>query len=106
MLQSSFSANLAALLPYDRFWQHEVLQRYPESLEEYPSAWVSALRSLSADELYGLERNTLSTALSSGLNCGELRDFISQMRSLSDIPVANSADTAGIENAELVSRGH
>jgi hypothetical protein len=98
MLQSTFSANLAALLPYDRFWQHEVLQRYPESLEEYPSDWVSALRSLSADQLYDLERNTLSTSLASG----ELQDFISQMRSLSEIPLAPSTSAEKIENPELV----
>lgn len=53
--QNRYLSLVEFLLPYEPFWQQEVLNNYPETIEAYPSEWLELLDSKTDEELHQID---------------------------------------------------
>ncbi len=77
-LQNRYLSLVEFLRPYAPFWQHEVLNNYPVTMDAYPKEWLDLLASKEDQELHQIDgRNNPDSLIGSSL-----ADFIQQAQDL------------------------
>jgi hypothetical protein len=77
-LQNRYLSLVEFLRPYAPFWQHEVLNNYPETMDAYPKEWLDLLNSKEDQELHQIDgRNNPDSIKGSSL-----ADFIQKAQDL------------------------
>ncbi len=81
-LKNRFENTRGFLAKYSSFFQEEILNFYPSSLEHYPEDWITDLLSKTDSELWRIEQKK---DLSS-LRCKDFRNFLEEITELQNLP--------------------
>ncbi len=75
----NYLKHLSLVSPYEKLWNNEVLNCYPESLPHYPEEWLELLDSLSEEELYKIDACIDYTSIKGspfGNLCQDLQEIV------------------------------
>lgn len=95
MNYKSHAQSLAELIVlYSPLWREEIMNEYPESLNDYPSAWIKLLDTLSEKELFDIDckRHVAKIEGSS------FHEFLKKLKDLTDLPFITKYPELPLEN--------